>query len=31
MTKVLFQGDSITDYGCSRDNNAALGTGYIKG
>ena len=27
---VLFQGDSITDAGRSRDNDAALGTGYAN-
>lgn len=26
--RILFQGDSITDCGRSRDNNTALGTGY---
>ena len=28
MKKILFQGDSITDCGRSRENDAALGTGY---
>lgn len=28
MKKVLFQGDSITDCGRSRDNDSVLGTGY---
>lgn len=28
MKKILFQGDSITDCGRSRDDNAQVGTGY---
>lgn len=28
MTKVLFQGDSITDFGHTRNENAGMGCGY---
>ena len=28
MKTILFQGDSITDCGRSRDDNAQVGTGY---
>lgn len=31
MKTILFQGDSITDCGRSKEDNAQIGTGYITG